>query len=78
MADKPGELNNEAVIQPKLLPQLLAVGEAGVHPDHAIDRVADKIEQCEGNKSDSEHHQHGLIKTLQYKGEHRFDAKPAI
>jgi hypothetical protein len=49
MADESGELRDEAVVQPELLTQPLAVGEAGIHADHSIDRVTDKIEQREGN-----------------------------
>jgi hypothetical protein len=42
--DKAGKLHDEAVVEAELLPQVLAIGEAGILTDHAFDRVADIIE----------------------------------
>ena len=69
--NKSCKLNDKGVVDPELLPQPLAVGEAGILSDHIVDRVADIIEQRESNQPDGEHHQNGLIETLNEKGDHR-------
>src|SRR5271170_1008146 len=69
--DKPGELYDEAVVEPQLLPQPLAIGDTGILPNHATYRVADIIEQRKSDHRHRQHNQNGLEEALNEKGEHR-------
>ena len=45
-------LNHKRLIQPKLDPQAIDIGLGTFLPQHVVDRIADKAEHRESNKSD--------------------------
>src|SRR5215472_17535977 len=77
-ADKPRELNHEAVVEPEILPQSFAFGNARILPDHAVDRIADIVEQRKSDQRHGEHHENGLKQALNKKGDHLFAALDAL
>jgi hypothetical protein len=76
MADKPGELDHKTVVEAQFLAQSGTVGEAGVLPDHVVDRVADKVEQRECDQRDDQHDEHGLDEALNDERDHRSPPAP--
>src|SRR5262249_19688617 len=73
-AHKTAKLNDEAVVEPELLSQPFAVGHARVLADHAVDRIADIIEQRKGDQRHGEHYENGLRQAPNDKRDHRSSA----
>jgi len=76
MSDEAGELHDKAVVEPQLLAQPVAVGEAGVLPHHVIDRIADKVEQRERDQRHRQHDQRRLEQPLNDERDHRSNRQP--
>src|SRR5260370_25046050 len=68
--DEARKLHDERIVETERLTELVAVLLRRVLPDHVVDRVADEIEQREGNERDRQHNDDRLQQTANDEGDH--------
>ena len=70
IADKAGELHREGTVQTEITAQIVALFLGSVLPKDAGDRVADILEQHEGDEGHREHHDDSLKQAAKYENQH--------
>ena len=71
IADEAAELHDEGLVEPEVAAQLVALLLRGVLAQQVGDRVADVLEQHEGDEGHREHHDDGLGQPAKNENEHR-------
>ena len=70
VAEEVPELHEERLVEAELGAQLAHLLGRRVLAEQEHDRIADVLEQQEGDEGDRDHHDHGLDQAAQDKGEH--------